>query len=423
MIRSVFTVLAGSFSAQIVGLLALPVFTRLYDTNTFGRYQIYLSSLSVLIMIVAFRYEVALLMAKRERHFENLLKLIIRICLFVSLGGMTVALIAGEMITRTYPEISGVLYILPVAMLIGGIYQMLTYLPIRDRNYRLMAKTKVLQSVFFVASGLTFAFFPIAGMGLIIADLVGRMVAGGAILGGTAGVCSVLSSSITKKSMMLTLYRFRNYPLMTFPGTLLSALVGAMIPIVLFGMFDLDVAGQFALVERFILLPVGFVAVSIAQVFTGEFAAQSRVSGGQRNKSFRQTVFWLALLAIAPSIVVFFTAASLVPWLFGEQWELAGKLCVAAIPIAFVRFVVAPVNMVLIVCDKQKIQLVWEIIRFIFTLVLFVWIYITGIEDPVKVITWYAISVVLTYMLYLFFADRVTREADLAQKRAVEHFV
>lgn len=415
MIRSIFTVLSGSLVAQIIALSALPFLTRLYDAEAFGKYQIYFSSLSILLMVVAFRYEVALLSARRSKHFENLLKVTLRICLVVSLVVALVMLTGREAIIRNYPELSGVLYVLPFAMLIGGIFQMLTYLPIRNRDYRLIANSKISQSVSYAGAGLAFAFFPIATLGLVFADMMGRAIAGWAILRGTPGGLSLLSSKIAPKAMKLSLYRFRKYPFITFPGTLLSALVGAMIPIALFGMFGLAVTGQYALVERFILLPVGIIAAAIAHVFTGEFAAQSRTSKLGLNQTFRRTVLWLATLAIIPGIFGYLAAPWLVPLLFGPQWVLAGQLCAVAVPIAFTSFVVGPVNMALIVCNRQKVQLMWEIARFSLTLALFIWIYETGIEDPVAVIAWYAASVVVAYMLYLFLADIVTRQADLAK--------
>ena len=420
MIRNIATVLSGSLAAQIIMIAALPFLSRLYDAESFGKYQIYISTLNVMLMVVAFRYEVALLSAKKGKQYNNLLRLIPRIILLVSILVLVLVLISSEAVIEQFPNLSSVIYIFPIAILIGGFYQTLTYLPIRNRDYRLSAKSKVVQSTSYAGAGIAFAFFPFSTMGLIFADIIARAMSGLNILRGTPKTLSLLSSKITRKMMKNSLFRFRAYPFITFPGTLLSSLVAAMVPFALLSIFDLTTAGQYSLVERFILVPIGAIAAAIAQVFTGDFASKITTSQTGLNKTYRKTILWLALVAIIPSIVGYLTAPWLVPKIFGSQWVLAGQLCAAAIPIAFITFIVMPVNMTLIICNKQKVQFIWEVTRFILVLSLFSWIYQNEIKDPVTVISWYAIAVVIAYVLYLLIADKITRQEDAINQASQE---
>ncbi len=91
MFRNILTVLSGSVVAQLIAIAALPILTRLYDAQAFGRYQIYISILNVAVMFVAFRYEVALIGARPGRVFDNLLRLTFRLCIITSLMAIFVA--------------------------------------------------------------------------------------------------------------------------------------------------------------------------------------------------------------------------------------------------------------------------------------------------------------------------------------------
>lgn len=402
--------LSGSVLAQLIAVAALPYLSRVYSVEAFGKFQLYMSALNVLLMLVAFRYEVALLSSKTSAHFRSLIKLVIRLCLIVSLSIMVFVLFTHEIIGRYNDDLVSIIYILPIAVFVAGIYQMLTYLPIRERNYYLSSKTKVVQSAVYTGAAIMIAHTPFSLLGLIFADIVSRAAASLNIFRGIDKKAKIYFGRVNSRSFKLALCKYKEYPMFTFPGTLLSALVGAIVPYVLLLMFDLTVAGQYALVDRFILLPVGIVSAAISQVFTGDFAEKVRQVHENLNSTYRKTVLALAAVAIIPTVIVYHYAPVLVTFIFGEQWGLAGELCAVAVPIAFIRFVVGPVNMVLIICREQKLQLAWEILRFVITVILFFYLYHFKSDDPVAIISYYAASVVASYVIYLIIADIVTKK-------------
>ncbi|TIP80736.1 MAG: hypothetical protein E5X60_35955, partial [Mesorhizobium sp.] len=135
MFRSILTVLSGSVVAQLIAIAVLPALTRLYDAESFGRYQIYLSIMNVAIMFSAFRYEVAILGARSGRVLDNLLKFTFRLCILTGVAGVLVACVVDLWIPSGASPLRDIIFIVPGAMIVAGIYQMLTFLPIRERNY------------------------------------------------------------------------------------------------------------------------------------------------------------------------------------------------------------------------------------------------------------------------------------------------
>ncbi|RWM95832.1 MAG: hypothetical protein EOR84_14805 [Mesorhizobium sp.] len=413
MFRSILTVLSGSVVAQLIAIAVLPALTRLYDSESFGRYQIYLSIMNVAIMFSAFRYEVAILGARSGRVLDNLLKFTFRLCILTGVAGVLVAGVVDLWIPSGASPLRDIIFIVPGAMIVAGIYQMLTFLPIRDRNYGLSARSKISQSVGFSISALGCAVLPFFGVGLVLADAFGRIVGSVAILRGSGKLWRTLVSPISVATMRLTAVRFKKYGFLTFPGALLSALSAAVAPFAFLALFDLNVAGQYALVERFILMPVAIIALAISQVFTGEFSTLYRTDKQGLNKAFRRSLLYLLAVGLVPTLIGMVLSASVIPLVFGADWALAGRLCAIGFPIAYVRFVAVALTMTLVVVDRQSLQFTWELSRFIFTLCVFGWLGWVGVGNPTTVMIWYGVATAVSYALHLAFCDRATRAVSL----------
>ncbi|RWO80526.1 MAG: lipopolysaccharide biosynthesis protein [Mesorhizobium sp.] len=418
MFRSILTVLSGSVIAQIIAVAVLPILTRLYDAEAFGRYQIYISILNVAVMFVAFRYEVALLGARPGRVFENLLKLTFRLCIWTSMVAFIVAGAVNFLVPGVLSSLHGIVFFLPVAMAVAGIYQMLTFLPIRDRNYGLSARSKILQSVGFSFGALGFAFLPVIGVGLVLADVFGRAFGAISILVESGKLWRTLISPLSFSEMKFTAIRFQKFGLLTFPGTLLSSLSAAVAPFAFLALFNLEVAGQYSLLERFILMPVGVIGAAVSQVFTGELSKLYRTDKEGLNRAFRRSLFQLLAIGLLPTVLGMILSPRLVPLIFGADWTMAGKLCVIGFPVAYIRFVATALTMTLVVIDRQSLQFTWEICRFLFTLCVFGWLGWVGVDNPTTVMVWYALATAITYAIHLVLADRATRMVSL---RATEN--
>lgn len=413
MFRSILTVLSGSVIAQLIAIAVLPALTRLYDAEAFGRYQIYLSVLNVAIIFAAFRYEVALLGARPGRVLENLLKLTFRLCILTGMVAVVAAGIADLWMPNLVSPLRDVIFILPGAMIVAGLYQMLSYLPIRERNYRLSARSKILQSVGFSVGALGCAVFPFIGVGLVLADTFGRVAGSIAILVRSGNLWRILISPISFSAMRFTAVRFKEFGFFTFPGTLLSALGAAVVPFAFLALFNLEVAGQYALVERFILMPIAIVAVAVSQVFTGEFAKLYRTDKVGLNGAYRKALFQLLAIGLLPTVLGMVFSPTVVPFVFGADWVMAGKLCAIAFPIAYMRFVATALTMTLIIIERQSLQFTWEIGRFLFTLLVFGWLGWARVDNPLTVMIWYGLATAVTYALQLALADRATLIVNL----------
>ena len=408
----------ASVTAQGVGLLALPILSRLYDDYAFGMFHLYAVLLNILLMVCALRYEVAILTARTNFELRSLLRLVIRLIFFIGLVCALIVIILSLLYPKGFGKISTISYLIPVMVIIGGMFVTSTYILIREREYVLSAQIKFLQSSVYAFGAILLAFWgPMAAIGLISADLLSRLISVGFVLTRLPQFFLIIKKRILWLHAKFILWKFREFPLITLPGTLSSALVGAIVPVLFATQFDLSVAGQYALVERFVLLPIGVIAGAAAQVFTGDFAKYIKEAEAQPQAQFRKVALTLMVIGAPGTLLLYYFAPWLIPVLFGAQWELAGELCRIAAPIALVNFVAGPLNMVLIICNRQKLQLSWEIFRLLITVGLFIVFVMMDIDSPLTFMRWYVASVVFSYALHLFLADRVAGHFSSSQRK------
>ena len=79
--KSYSTILSGTVIAQLINIVSLLVFARLYEPSDFGLYQIYFSVMNVLLMVACYRYEVSLLNVQEGSDLNILVRLIFYLCL------------------------------------------------------------------------------------------------------------------------------------------------------------------------------------------------------------------------------------------------------------------------------------------------------------------------------------------------------
>ena len=175
MLKNTLTVLRGTVAAQAIGFIALPLLTRLFTPEAFGQLQLYQAALTLLLVVAAMRYEIALLRAADDAEFTATLQL----CWLINLAvAVMVALVCavGTVIDGLIPASAvQVLWLLPVGVLLGGWMQTLGYVILRHKAFAAGASAKVAQAGGYVAGGLGIGFAAPVATGLVIADLLGRI--------------------------------------------------------------------------------------------------------------------------------------------------------------------------------------------------------------------------------------------------------
>lgn len=146
-VRSVLTLMTGTSIAQAISILVSPLLTRMYDPSDFGILALFGSIVATIGVVATGRYELAILLPKKEDDAANLVALSMSIALVLS--GMTgvVILFCDSEIAKLLnnPLIGFWLYWIPVSVFFTGLYQTLSNWVNRKKEYRRLAISRIAQ--------------------------------------------------------------------------------------------------------------------------------------------------------------------------------------------------------------------------------------------------------------------------------------
>jgi O-antigen/teichoic acid export membrane protein len=364
--------MTGTSLAQAIPIAISPILTRIYTPNEFGFFAFYIAITSILVVMVTGRYEMAILLPKKDSDAMNLVALSATLSFFVSFIIFIVIMIFNEEIVSLIgvPELSVWLYWVPVSTLLMGIYQSLNYWSNRKSHYKRLAVSRVVQSSSTGAAQLAGAINSIGITGLVGGQLFGQVF--------STGVLSKLiynedSSVIKKIKFSRVIFLAKKYA--DFPKFLIFAhgfntASGQMPALLLNALFNSATAGFFMLTQRVMGAPMTLVASAIGDVFRQE-ASYAYVNKGSCREIYIRTFKKLLIISCLPSVIFFFIAPELFSKVFGEEWRVAGEYAQILSPVFFLRFIASPLSVMFMIAEKQKLDLIWQIILLIATSVAF----------------------------------------------------
>jgi len=403
-LRNVFTILKGSVAAQLIAVMALPLLTRLFSPQTFGVYQVYVSVLSWLLVAASLRYEIAIMHARSEDEAQAGIALCVLLnCSFACLVALACAVWSGAAAEVT-PTAKTFGWWLAPAVLFAGLGQTLSYVALRARAYNANAQARVFQSAVYAAIGLLAGSVKAVTSSLLAADVAGRAAAAIRLFAKSRVRVGQWRGLVLSGALKRFASHHRKFALVALPAGLLNVAGLATTPLFMFLTFDPATAGQYALVDRCIQVPIGLVTQAVSQVFTSEFSALLGTRPSAAAGLLRSTVLVHFKLAAGPALGLLIGGPVMIEWVFGSQWAQAGYFARLMSPLFLISFVVGPVNMALVLLRKQELQLLWDGVRFGTSILLWTsvahWRLTPG--NAVALHVWTNVAIYLLFLLIIY---------------------
>lgn len=365
--RNVTIFAGGAALGQAVTVLVSPILTRIYTPGDFGVFGVYASILGIVTVIASLRYEYALPLPEEDITAANLMVLCFLLLLVISfsVSGLIYCLRDKILIWANVPALRHYLWLIPLGIMGGGVYQILNYWAIRNRDFMRIARTKLSRGVGRAAVQVVIGFIHAGPLGLVLGQFAGE-TAGSASLGMAAWKNE---RDIFKKVNLRGMYqaglRYKRFPLFSSWADFLEAL-GLHIPQLFFaGFYGVTVAGWFALGQRVIAAPLNIVVDSVAQVYFGEAARLSRDDPKSVKRLFLKLTSRLALIGGVPVVIICALATWLFVLVFGSNWEMAGRYVQIMGPMFAIRFIIVPLSHTLNILERQDLYSVWESTRLV----------------------------------------------------------
>jgi len=360
-IRSLATLLTGTVLAQAVPFLAAPLVARFYDAPQFALFGAMLAVFNVLNVVVTGRYELAVTGPTDRADAAHLVRGALLVCV-----GMTVVLhlalrlLHGTLETHMgLARLDDVLFVLSGLTLLAGVQLVLQQWMLRGRDFKAMARVKVVQAL--SITGLTLALGWTGRTDGLITGYLGGWTVFVLVTLWTVRRATPLPGAWDLQRSRAMLVRYKDWPLHNAWPAVLNAMAsgGAVIYMGLF--FDADTAGQHNFARQYLLAPIGMITVALGQLVlerTASHVRDGRPLGAELDRLMRM----LALVALALAVLV--TVAG--PWLFtlvfGTAWATAGDYARPLIWGYAMQLVASPMGMVLIALGRVRLTMVFPLV-------------------------------------------------------------
>ncbi len=359
--RNVLTLMTGTTIAQAIPIAISPILTRIYTPEDFGVFALYMSIASILSVLATGRYELAIMLPKKDEDAVNIVALSIIISFFVSFIALLLVYFFNAQITSLLgnPEISSWLYFIPITVLLTGIYQSFNYWSNRKKQYKRLAMSRVVQSGTTASTNLGMGFGGFGSSGLILGGVLGQSIATSALGSMILKEDRFRVKNISKLKVFALAKKYIKFPKYNTQHVLINTVFSQMPIFILAKYFNSTIVGFYALSIRMIQAPIVILGNSLATVLYEKI-----VNLKNQNQKYMFQVYKFLKYQILLSIILFsilFILSDYIDIIFGDSWETVGLYIKLLIPWLVMVFIVSPLAFAINMTDNQEkgLKLEW----------------------------------------------------------------
>jgi O-antigen/teichoic acid export membrane protein len=373
LLRNTSILISGTALAQLIPILLQPILRRYFSPEIFGAYSVYLSLIGILIVISSFKYELAIILPRKDNEAANvfflalLLNLIFNFFLLIVIVFWKTKILSFLNLPEAY---SNYLYFIPLGTFLFSSYQSINYWLIRKKRFFPITLNKFVRRGFEGIAQLIFKFLKIP-FGLIYGDLIGQFanVFSGIYQGSKSGLSLRLYS---QDKIKYVLFKYSEYPKFNIIPGFMSA-CSYLLPAILINKFySAEFTGYFDLSKLLLSIPLALIASSISNVLLQRVSEKNKSKFSIR-KDLISILIFVVLAVILEILIIMFWAEDIFKFFFGNKWEFSGTISKTLVWAYAFNFIVSSFSSIFISLNKIKLLSAWQLFYFIsiFSLVFF----------------------------------------------------
>ena len=407
-LRHVLTLMTGTAVAQGVTFFMMIVLARIYTPRDMGLLATYVSVASILVAVAALRYDMAIMLPRKELEALSVARLGMVCLTAVSLLAKAASLPLSGLIERQWGhEVALWMPLVGLTTFLMSAVELFKYWFNRNSDYRAIAVNQAEQQI-----GLT--------SGQLVLGMAGMGGMAGLILGHTAGqIFAFVNLGRQAKplwrrlpqgapSLRWAARRYRRMPLLNGPNALADALRTNGIQL-LIGGYSVASLGQFQMAWRYLDAPLILINGAVARVF---FQKLSTIEPGRMRPLVRVTIKRAILIGLVPFALIYVLSPWIFPFFLGSQWTESGSFARALTPWLFMMLITSPISNLFIVTEHQDWMLGFALV---YTAVPLAWLH----WSPLALLpTCYILGAIMAGLLVAntMLADHAAKEFDAGKR-------
>jgi teichuronic acid exporter len=350
--KSVTTLVTGTIFAQIVVFILSPIISRFYTPDETANFSIYTRIIILVSTLATARFESALALPKRNEHAFSLYRLIVRLVIISFIISIVLTLLYVFFGLKNTNE--SFLYLMipigfvPLCMMnIGNSWAM------RQGQFKEISKLKMVNSISMNLANVLFGIFGLGYRGLIFGYIIG-VVLPGAWFTRKYHLLKLKYkdfSNINRRKIISATYI--DFPKVNLPHALMDITRELLIAFFILLFYSKNILGSYDFSFKMLKLPLTILGASIGQVYFQKIAFKKN-NGESINEITFLTIKNLFLISIVPFSIIYFYGEELFTFVFGKDWQLAGKYSEIMAPWLMVNLVSSPISHLPIVLGKLR---------------------------------------------------------------------
>jgi len=415
LLKGIVIIGSGSVITQILGILFVPILTRLYPPAIYGTLAVFGSLLSILIVVASFKYELTIPLPEKDDDAEYLLILSFFITCVLTIILFVILMVSGDLLSQVFhfEFIAPYYWLFCIGFFGSSLYQMLTYWALRSKDYITITKTRIARGIGGSVSKIILGMLSFGSLGLISGEIIGSMV-GISSLGRTIIPRMWRSIHVLDFHKLKSLaVRFKKFPKFSMPAGFINEISLSAPTLLISMMFGLEVVGLYSLSYSMLVLPVSLISNSLGQVYFGEISELFRNKSDKILTLYQETTKKLFMFGAPIILIGAIIFPFLFPIVFGSAWKDAGMFSLPLSILVISNFVVASTDR-LELYGYNHWELYWNISRTILVLFGFYIAYWFNFS-PVATILVY--SLIMTAMYAICYGLNIKAINLIAQKK------
>lgn len=401
LLKGIVIIGSGSAIAQILGIIFIPILTRIYPPAIYGTLAVFTSLLSILIVVSAFKYEYAIPVPEKDDDAEYILILSLFIVSTLTIILFVILIVAGDLLAGIFhfEFIAPYYWLFCIGFFGISVYQILTFWALRSKDYFTITQTRIAQSISGSVSKIVLGTLAFGSFGLICGEIIGRMVGIGTLGRTILPKIWQLIRTLDLPKLRSLAIRFKKFPEFSMPAGFINEISLQAPTILLASMFGFGIAGLYSLSYSMLVLPVSLISNSIMQVYFGEISELFRQKSDKILSLFRETTKNLFIVGAPVILIGAVIFPIFFPLVFGSAWKDAGMFSLPLSILVISNFVVASTDR-LDLYGFNDWQLVWNISRTALVLTGFYIAYLYMLSPVITILIYSSIMTIMYVICY-----------------------
>ena len=361
-VKNALTLISGTTLAQLIAIIITPLLSRIYTTEDFGVLNIYMSITGILSVVATMRYEMAVILPKKDEDAVNVMALSFFITSLWSILSLIAVFLFGHLISEFIgnKKASGFEYFIPLVVLLLGFVQVLNFWSIRLKTFKQNAYSRISNTS--VNNGLALGLgYALKGpFGLILGFYIAQFASFVILSRSIFKNFKHYKSQVSWEKIKFNAKKYRNFPKVNTIHALIDSFQDNGIIFFMKNFFGMSVLGSYSFAFRLLKVPSGIISSAISQVFMEK--ATKAVNNGESILPLIKRIYKIVFLIGAPFfLLLFIFAADIFAFVFSENFRQAGVIAQILTPWLFLNFVANSASGVPVIFNKLHVPLIFTI--------------------------------------------------------------